>query len=142
MYLPKVQKDELTMTNHTVLTLLACIVPVKSNIQSKRRDDQNGGMMIIMVEVSLYLLLCHSVALTQSKSLQFRATSPPVKIHIHTCEDLFQHSLPDLQSIHSILYPALENRGQNVLIFVTCKIFSPFTENQHDRTEIRIFAYF
>ena len=84
MYLPKVQKDELTMTNHTVLTLLACIVPVKSKIQSKRRDDQNGGMMIIMVEVSLYLLLCHSVALTQSKSLQFRATSTGVQIHTFT----------------------------------------------------------
>ena len=89
-------------------------------------------MIIILAEVSLYLLLCHSVDLTQSKSLQFRATSPPVEIHIHTCEDLFHHSLPDLQSIHSILYPALENRGQNVLICVTCKIFSPFTENQED----------
>ena len=62
--------------------------------------------------------------------------------YIHTCEDLLHHSLPDLQSIHSILYPALENRGQNVLICVTSKIFSPFIENQHDRTEIRIFAYF
>ena len=92
----------------------------------------SSSMIIIMVEVSLYLLLCHSVALTQSKSLQFRATSPPVKIHIHTCEDLLHHHRWRSIYIHVKIFI--------IILFQISNQYIPFYI-QHWKIEVRTFWF-